>query len=62
VGGDSAFEEADYLSAHGSKIIIIHRGPTFSRAAPVMIERAKKAKNIEFLMNHTVTRISWCHI
>ena len=53
-GGDSAFEEADYLSAHGSKIIIIHRGPTFSRAAPVMIERAKKAKNIEFLMNHTV--------
>ncbi|CAE7675111.1 trxB, partial [Symbiodinium microadriaticum] len=56
-GGDSAIEEALYLSRLCSEVLLIHRRDDF-RASRVMVERAKKARNISYLLSHTVEE--WC--
>ncbi|MDD5359121.1 MAG: thioredoxin-disulfide reductase [Sulfurovaceae bacterium] len=49
-GGDTALEEAYYLSNICSKVYIIHRRDTF-RAAPSTIQRVQKKDNIELILN-----------
>ena len=55
-GGDSAIEEAVYLSKICSKVYIVHRRDTY-RAAPSTIEHMKKAENIEEVTNVDVEEV-----
>jgi thioredoxin reductase (NADPH) len=55
-GGDTALEEAYYLSNICSKVYVVHRRDTF-RAAPPTIDRVKRTENIELILNSTVEEV-----
>jgi len=55
-GGDSALEEAYYLSKMCSKVYLVHRRDTY-RAAPSTISHIKKATNIEEVTNVSVEEV-----
>ncbi len=55
-GGDSAMEEALYLTKFASKVVIIHRRDEL-RASPIMAERALNHPKVEVAWNTVVTEV-----
>jgi thioredoxin reductase (NADPH) len=55
-GGDTALEEASYLTNHASKVTIIHRRNEL-RASKAMQERVKKNPKIDFIWDSVVEKV-----
>lgn len=56
-GGDSAFEEAQFLSRFGSSVTLVHRRDTF-RASKIMVDRVKENEKIRIITNSVVESVN----
>jgi len=55
-GGDSAMEEANFLTKFATTVTIVHRRPEF-RASKIMLKRAQDNPKIKFITNVTILEV-----
>ena len=57
-GGDAALDEAAVLAAQVERVLVLHRGASFSRAQQVAIDRLQGFPNVEMLFETEVVEIT----